>query len=340
MTGYCLIDFEASAQGETTLELYDIAGKRIAEVQEFLIKGLHTYSVSGIGSGLYVLKVESAQYTYSAKIVSTNPSSVFSPQLLKTENCELKTVPSANTEALKSLKSNKSYIVMQYTSGDTLKLTGFSNIYTTVFMLVPTKSQTVTFNFILCADGDNNNYAVVQIETQIWMEENLKTTKYKDGSLIPVVTDSTRITPGYCWYNDSVKYKNIYGALYNWYTVNAGKLCPTGWHVPSDSEWIVLVTYLGAYVAGGKMKDTCSTYWVSPNTGATNSSGFSALPCGFRSNTDTAAFHDGGYSGYWWSSKEYGSDYAWGFSLGFDYPGVGRLSYGKDGGFSMRCLRG
>ena len=106
-------------------------------------------------------------------------------------------------------------------------------------------------------DIDGNVYHTVTIGTQVWMVENLKTTKYNDGTAIPLVTDNTAwgalTTPGYCWYNnDSATYKNTYGALYNWYAVNTGKLAPTGWHVPTDSEWTVLTTYLGGQsVAGG-----------------------------------------------------------------------------------------
>jgi hypothetical protein len=102
----------------------------------------------------------------------------------------------------------------------------------------------------LVKDIDGNVYDTVTVGTQTWMVENLKTTRYNDGTAIPLVTKSvaweTLSTPGYCWYNnDESTYKAPYGALYNWYTVNTGKLCPTGWHVPGDSEWIVLIDFLG-----------------------------------------------------------------------------------------------
>ena len=111
-------------------------------------------------------------------------------------------------------------------------------------------------------DIDGNVYHTVTIGTQTWMVENLKTTKYNDGTAIPLVTDSTAwlnlTTPGYCWYNnDAATYKNTYGALYNWFTVNTSKLAPSGWHVPTDAEWTTLITYLGGEtVAGGQMKST------------------------------------------------------------------------------------
>jgi uncharacterized protein (TIGR02145 family) len=126
------------------------------------------------------------------------------------------------------------------------------------------KYLTLTFFFLhtlqisgqTVVDIDNNIYNTITIGTQTWMKENLKTTKYNDGTAIPLIEDTTawgvQPTPAYCWYNnDSSKYKNPYGAFYNWYVVNAGNLCPTGWHVPSDVEWTILTDFLGAKVLQG-----------------------------------------------------------------------------------------
>ena len=374
-TDYCIIDFEATAEGETNIELYDIAGKRIAQEQEFLIKGQHTYSLSGIGCGIYVLKIESAQYSYSGKIVSCNADFGLGIAELKhisqtnqsTDNQDstpifsgFQTLEKVRRE-MKSLKSNKSGNNLQYHTGDFLKLTGFAGggKYSTVNMLVPGNTQTVTFTFMACTDGDNNNYTVVKIGTQTWMEENLETTTYNDGGAVPLVPDnktwdSTYLTsaPAYCWYNDSVKYKSIYGALYNWYAVNTNKLCPTGWHVPDTTEWITLMTYLGSpiytqgspiydyysAVAGGKMKEACSELWNSPNTGAINSSGFTALPGGGRGSLD-GSFYDLGHNGYWWSATEYNAKYAWGCDLSFNNPSAYLYDGYYDYGFSVRCLK-
>src|SRR5664279_5386678 len=125
-------------------------------------------------------------------------------------------------------------------------------------------------------DIDGNVYKNVTIVKQILMAENLKTTKFNDGTSIPLVRENSAWkdmnSPSFCWYNnDATTNKNNYGALYNWYTVNTNKLCPSGWHVPSDAEWTTLRTYLGGdSVAGGKLKETGTTHWKSPNTGATN----------------------------------------------------------------------
>jgi uncharacterized protein (TIGR02145 family) len=176
------------------------------------------------------------------------------------------------------------------------------------------------------------------------MAENLKTTKYNDGTSIPLVTDGAAwaalSTPGYCWYNnDAATYKATYGGLYNWYTVNTGKLCPTGWHVPTDAEWTTLTTYLGGEsVAGGRLKETGTTHWASSNEGATNESGFTALPGGKRSYD--GLFNGNKINGVWWSSTEYPSSYAW---YRFMYSYLSDVTrdyyYSKPYGFSVRCIK-
>ncbi len=191
-------------------------------------------------------------------------------------------------------------------------------------------------------DIDNNVYKTVTIGTQTWMVENLKTTRYRDGTPIPNVTNGSdwnnTYTPAYCWYDNNISNKGTYGALYNWYAVNTGKLAPTGWHVPSDTEWQTLIDYLGGdAVAGGKMKETGTAHWDIPNNGATNSSGFSALPGGklsligkFYSDTD---------SGYWWSSTEQDTYRAWERVLLYGDSNVYRHDNPKQGGYSVRCVR-
>jgi uncharacterized protein (TIGR02145 family) len=133
-------------------------------------------------------------------------------------------------------------------------------------------------------DADANVYASVTIGTQVWMVENLKTIKYKDGTAIAYPGSDFMLwannTDGaYAWYNSEIANKNTYGALYNWHAVNTGKLCPTGWHVPSGDEWIAMVTYLGDN-AGGKLKEEGTVHWQTPNEGATNETGVTALPGG------------------------------------------------------------
>ncbi|MEI6888713.1 MAG: FISUMP domain-containing protein [Bacteroidales bacterium] len=197
-------------------------------------------------------------------------------------------------------------------------------------------------------DIDGNIYHTITIGTQVWLIENLKTTKLNDGTLIQIVTNSSAwnnlTTPGYCWYNnDSHTYKTAYGALYNWHAVNSGKLAPAGWHVPTNAELTTLTTYLGGEeIAGGKMKSTGTIesgtgIWHSPNTDATNESGFTAIPAGSRSTT--GLYGTSGSSGSFWSSSEDGTYNALCRTLSWFSRSVHRTGEDKNNGYSVRCIR-
>lgn len=157
-------------------------------------------------------------------------------------------------------------------------------------------------------DIEDNFYKTVKINSKYWMAENLKTTKFNDGAEIPLVTIDYRwrgtTAPAYSWYsNDSIENKATYGALYNWYAVNSGRLCPTGWHVPTDEEWTSLTDYYGGeLVAGGKLKEAgVDSHWNGTNSKATNESGFTALPGGLRTEI-YGNFGNLRDIGYWWTS--------------------------------------
>jgi uncharacterized protein (TIGR02145 family) len=193
-------------------------------------------------------------------------------------------------------------------------------------------------------DIDGNVYNSITLGTQVWMAENLKTTKYQNGDLIPNVTDNTtwtNLTTGaYCDYDNTPDISLTYGSLYNWYAVSDSRnVCPSNWHVPSDEEWTVLTNYLGGdSVAGGKLKEGGLLHWNSPNTDATNETGFTALPGGMRYYT--GPFGNIGGNGLWWSSSEINTDYAWGRNMAKGYSGV--YVGGNDikpSGFSVRCLQ-
>jgi uncharacterized protein (TIGR02145 family) len=175
------------------------------------------------------------------------------------------------------------------------------------------------------------------------MEKNLDVMTYRNGDVIPQVTDNTAwaglTTGAWCWYSNSADNGAIYGKLYNWYAVNDPRgLAPQGWHIPTDAEWTTLGTLLGGdAVAGGKMKTTGTTRWTTPNTSATNESGFAGLPGGFRGSSGT--FDGVGLYGYWWSATEYLSTYAWYRYLNYANGNLSRNSSIKIFGFSVRCLR-
>jgi uncharacterized protein (TIGR02145 family) len=194
------------------------------------------------------------------------------------------------------------------------------------------------------SDIDGNTYKTIQIGTQTWMAENLKTTKYNDGTAIPKIKGSNAwgalTTGAYCDYNNFAAYSPIYGRLYNWYvgaSTNPQNVCPSGWHVPSDTEWTVLIDYLGGEsVAGDKLREYGSAHWPEYYYGATNESGFTALPGGLRNKPNS--FTGVGIQAILWLSTEYDADNAEFYNMLY----FGDMNGGyctKDGGFSVRCLK-
>ena len=202
------------------------------------------------------------------------------------------------------------------------------------------------------ADEDGNSYKTVYIGTQKWMAENLRTTKYNDGTMIPLVIDPTKwaenfnkksTLPMMSWYNND-KDNSIatkYGALYNWYAItplyNEDKnVCPTGWHLPSDDEWTVLLDFIAG--DGGKLKKEGITEWLSPNRFATNTSGFSALPAGFRD--EAGNYVQIATNGKWWSSLQHEifTSNAWYRDLNNGNGALFRGFYDKSAGLSVRCV--
>ena len=196
-------------------------------------------------------------------------------------------------------------------------------------------------------DSENNTYKTVYIGTQQWMAENLKVSKYSDGTTIPNITDNTQwqnnTTGAWAYYNNDVANNAKYGKLYNWYatspTTNGNKnVCPTGWHVPTDAEWTVLTNYLGGEtVAGGKMKEVGTASWNTPNTGSTNTSLFTGLPGGYRD--DAGNYSSIVNNGYWWSGPDESTGYAWFRYLGNVIGSAVRTNGNKANGLSVRCLR-
>jgi uncharacterized protein (TIGR02145 family) len=205
------------------------------------------------------------------------------------------------------------------------------------------ETTSITLNDYIIDSRDKERYKTVKIGNQVWMAENLKTTKFNDGKAIPLVTDDKKwealTTPAYCSYkNDVDTYIATYGNLYNWYSVNTGKLCPMDWHVPTDTDWTTLTTYLGGEnIAGGKLKEEGTTHWRSPNTEATNESGFTALPSGCRVSHGT--FLGMGSYGGWWSAAGGYSVYSWYRNMGYDYSSVHRSALRKQDGWSVRCIK-
>jgi len=235
------------------------------------------------------------------------------------------------------------------------------SLFTILFFLI-TVSCTNKNNDILpdggsvstVTDIDGNVYKTVKIGTQTWMAENLKTTKFNDGLVVPLITSnaawSALTTPAYCWYNnDLANYKVSYGGLYNWYAVNSGRLAPKGWHVASDQDWVMLENFvsnnLGNSPSQGKAlaADYSWEYDNSLNVigndlTKNNSSGFGALPGGCRALSD-GSFSIISYAGHWWTITESNNTTAWGHYAYNGYTTFGRYNFNKQSGLSVRCIK-
>jgi uncharacterized protein (TIGR02145 family) len=193
-------------------------------------------------------------------------------------------------------------------------------------------------------DFDGNVYDTVVIGGQTWMKENLKTTHYRNGVVIPHVPGNSSwagITSGArCYYdNDSATYDPVYGALYNWWAVNnSNGICPAGWHVPTDAEWTEVEVFLGgSMIAGGKMKEAGTLHWLAPNTGATNSTGFTGLPGGMlNTNFVFSTLYE---NGLWWTSTWQSPGGAWSRYFWYLFAGVDRNPTPKSIGLSIRCIK-
>ncbi|MDD4970250.1 MAG: fibrobacter succinogenes major paralogous domain-containing protein [Paludibacter sp.] len=236
------------------------------------------------------------------------------------------------TMSLLNAQTDSMYVMKSGVAVGKFKVTEVDSV---VFYKPATSSNTVT-------DVDGNVYHTIVIGAQTWMVENLKTTKYNDNSSISIVTDNAiwmgLTTGAYCWYNNDITNKTPYGAMYNWYAVNSGKLSPKGWHVPTDVELATLVTYLGGTtVAGGKLKETGTTHWTS-NTSATNESGFSAVGAGYRLDT-SGSF--GGLQTYmtFWSSVAFDASNSYSSTLKASDGTIGTVPSPNKFGKTVRCIK-
>lgn len=214
-------------------------------------------------------------------------------------------------------------------------------------------------------DIDGNTYNTVTLGSQVWMKENLKTRNYNNGTPITIVTDSSSwmslSTEAWCYYKNDATNNNVYGKIYNWYAVGTGILCPKGWHVPSDDEWSTLEIYLENHefnydgtidtdndrFSNNKISKSlaATTLWsncaevgtIGYSLATNNSTGFSALPGGYRGNL--GLFYNELLSSCWWTSTVYGTTYASYRNLYYNSTTMGKNQYYKQAGFYVRCLK-
>ncbi|MCC6583900.1 MAG: fibrobacter succinogenes major paralogous domain-containing protein [Chitinophagales bacterium] len=221
----------------------------------------------------------------------------------------------------------------------------YGTMYATLFAEINTEN-TLT-------DIDNNQYKTVKIGNQIWMAENLKTTHYIDGTEIPEITtpEGWEFTKNgaFCYLNNNPKNNDKSGKLYNWFAVETGKLAPKGWHIPTVNEVNVLIEYLGKETAGAQMKASPKSWYQKDKRLATNTSGFNAIPGGFRNEFN--AFDFPNFTAIFWTSDVYvdkpedvgvyarNGKYAWSYSLFYAFSHVSINDYQKMCGYSVRCIK-
>lgn len=362
MMDHSILTFTVSEKENTFISIIDLSGKTIYQTNMILPPGKHSFRVSGIDAGVYFVKVSAKNFTQSIKLISES--------LLK-NRVEIESVYIEDVTRNIPLKSAETTIEMLYDNGDLLLYEGTAGPFSSIITDAPANSKTITFNFSACHDFDGNNYTTAVIGNQTWMAENLKATHFSDGTEITLVQSNTEwgnlsySDQAYCYYDNSLPNGNTFGALYTWAAAmngaesselnpsNVQGVCPCGWHLPSDEEWVELEMYLGmsyeeAYALGWRGTDEGDKLksafgWYNDGNG-TNSSGFSALPGGSRKNglfdglTKTTIF---------WSSTEYFhlTHLAFNRSLSYLYSQVGWFSaahyygYPKNYGLSVRCLK-
>lgn len=339
-----LVTFYAKNEGLVSVELSESSGRLVFRKNFYLYPGSNSFRISELRNGIYIVKINSKEYSYSGKIVSLKKSCIYaSSPVVESLGSDF-----SEGQSLKSVSTEK-YLIFK--KGDVLKITGKSGDYSTVVGDSPIADKTITFNFMPCIDGDGNNYPVVQVGEQIWMGENLRTTKLNDGTEIPNITKDSDwgalTTPGYCWANNDAANKSPYGGLYNWYAVNTGKLAPKGWHVPTDKELDdFLRNFGGSPSMVYKIQVTGNEYRKTDAfnaSNATNETGFSLVPGGMRNEANNAGVGlFAGYKewGFYWSSTFWGTystgDAAHCRSVITSFDNLGMLL--KDG-LSVRCLK-
>jgi uncharacterized protein (TIGR02145 family) len=320
-----------------TILLCDISGKILSRYESQVESGIESFRLKGLGNGVYIIHYINQHEIYSAKIISKGLGT--KPILIPLQSDWNKLQPKSS--------HGRSFFHVHCEIGDLFHFTAYGNEHAVVTPFYAEQSASIMVNFQSCIDADLNSYPIVYIGEQVWMAENLRITKYADGSPIPNVTNGSTwinlITGAYCWYNNDAAFRHDYGALYNWYALNeltnGGKNpCPVGWHPATDEEWTILGNFVGGFPAtGGRLKQTGFTHWQSPNTGATNERAFSALPGGSR--TWNGSFDRMGTYGYYWTATEQQGSFAWLRNLFHNAANFGRGSINKHNGFSVRCVK-
>ncbi|MBN1339301.1 MAG: hypothetical protein JXA03_08260, partial [Bacteroidales bacterium] len=364
MKGKTTVSLWLPERNDILITICDVIGREMVNKEFHLERGNHSFMFYPGRESLYFLSVRTDQQSRTIKMLNSPYSSIGKGIM----QLEYNGRQQAGVGEYKTGNAMNNFV---FNLGDQLKYTANTALGERTIIDTPTGDKTYVFQYgggtgepcpgmPTVNDIDGNVYNTVLIGSQCWMKENLKTTKYKNGTPIPNVEDdyawSNLTTGAYVWYGNDISWKDKYGALYNWYaTVNANGLCPTGWHVPTHYEWTALTNHIGGTGSpnGNKLKSCrqvnsplgggCNTSehprWSQHSTQyGTDDYGFSGLPGKYRE--DLGYFY--GYlgdGGYWWSSTAFSSNFAWYRSLVYSYGYVTVNNYDKRAGFSVRCLR-
>ncbi len=334
-------------KSKIAITTYTIQGKALSSIRKTMDAGFHSVALPPMSSGVYFYRIQSGEDEF---VIKNNSLTCVSGGV------ELSSQNQSSTALTRQVKS---YVPINDVIAATK--TGYLDYRVEIkesdtsgieIRMISQDTGTVT-------DIDGNVYHAIKLGNQVWTVENLRTTRYKDGTAIPYVTDKSAwanlTTSGYCYYeNDSTANAVKYGALYNWHTVNTGKLAPAGWHVPTNAEWDTLQNYLIANgynwdgtTTGNKIGKSMAakTDWalssvqgdVGNDLPSNNSSGFSALPGGSRYND--GSFSGQGKDGGWWSATEDDASTSYNSLLGYSNEPLYRAIHNKEYGFSVRLVR-
>lgn len=353
MNELSVMEFTLPEEGVAKIELFDMTGRKLTETQKNLNSGRHSFRISGVGIGVYILKVTSGKQIYSARLISKGKTGekaniTYQSTILLNDKSEL-------------LKSAKSEILMQYTTGDLLKFTATGGEHKSVLVYEISASRNVNFQFYKCTDLDNKNYATVKIGQQIWMAENY--------AYLPAVSPPTEFSytsPYYFVYGyygtdvaeakATINYAT-YGVLYNWSSAKAA--FPTGWHLPSYADWTALENYLLAngytysdeYYQNNNGKSlAATTNWINMGGGVSttdypalrNKTGFSGLPGGYSYSEVRQTYFDAiEYQTGWWSSDLQGTKnkFAWYVVLSANLNSLYYTNGSRFVGMSVRYIK-
>ena len=333
ITEKSIVSFYSEFGGKTDIAVYGMDGRTIIRTTKNLKAGTNQFKLS-LPQGIFTLHINENGILHLGTVIS---------QTMNKAELEFSGTEPAAGKPMQKVKASTT--ALGYNQGDQLLFKGYSGDLCTVVTLKPTGNTVVNFNFVECRDADGYNYPVVQIGDQVWMAENLKTTRYRNGD--PITEQ---------WaYNNDANNAAKYGRLYTWYAATDSRgIAPAGWHVPTDAEWTILENYLIANgynydgtTTGNKIAKALAattdwyTYTGTGTPGAdltkNNSSGFTALPGGYRNSSGTFGYV--GYYGYWWSSTEYDTAFAWYRFLYCSFDSLNRYNNTQSYGFSVRCLR-